>query len=152
MKLEDHLWVGCFRKRNAFLFFRWLFSFSMKLTCFPFWCPGFSMPLVSLSSPICSCCPWWEMETLGNFSSNLSYLGLKPMLVDKWIESAVCEQSLLLTEVAPSVSLLAVTFGSLSSASPHYPQTAVSHCPPRILLNCHLFSLASTSKGIPGLL
>lgn len=84
MKLEGHLWVGCFRKRNAFLFFRWLFFFSMKLTCFPLWCPGFSMPLVSLSSPICSCCPWWEMETLRNFSSNLSYLGLKPMLVDNW--------------------------------------------------------------------
>lgn len=124
MKLEEHLWVVSFRKRNAFLFFRWLFSFSIKLTSFPHWCPGSSMPLVSLSSPICSCWPRWEMETLRNFSSSLSYLGLKLMLVDKWIEIAACEQSLLLTEVAPNVfffschfCLLAVSFTPLPSDS-----------------------------------
>lgn len=82
------------------------------------------MPLVSLLSLICSCCPWWEMGTVRNFSSNLSYLGLKLMLVGKGIESAVCEQSLLLTEVVPNgfffschFCLLAISFTPLPSGS-----------------------------------
>jgi len=47
---------------------------------------------------------------------------------------------------------LAVAFVSWPSASAHCPQTAVSHCPPWILLTFHLCSLASTARGIPGLL
>lgn len=39
----------------------------------------------------------------------------------------------------PPMLFLAITFVSWSSASPYYPQTAVSRCPPWILLNCYLF-------------
>lgn len=67
------------------------------------------------------------------------------MLVDRWIESATCRRSVLLTAVAANV-FLAVAFVCWSSVSPYYHQTVVSHCPPQILPICHLFSLVSTAK------
>lgn len=98
--------------------------FSTKMPSIPHCSLGSSMPLMSLWRPICSYCPWSEMGTLSNFSSNLSCLGLKPRLVDKWVMSAGCEQSLLFTEVAPSecffschFSLLVISFIPLPSDS-----------------------------------